>query len=95
VLTPTKELWFTFQKKNATVIYEDNTACIAQLKEGYIKGDRTKHISPKFFFTHDLKKVVKSAFNKFVRVIILQTSLQSHSQVEPLRNWYKGLVFVV
>ena len=39
-----------------TIIYEDNTACIAQLKEGYIKGDRTKHISPKFFFTHDLQK---------------------------------------
>ena len=26
------------------------------MKEGYIKGDRTKHISPKFFFTHDLQK---------------------------------------
>jgi hypothetical protein len=39
-----------------TIIYEDNTACIAQLKEGYIKGDRTKHILPKFFFTHDLQK---------------------------------------
>jgi hypothetical protein len=37
-----------------TILYEDNTACIAQLKKGYIKGDRTKHISPKFFFTHDL-----------------------------------------
>ena len=37
------------------VLYENNT-CIAQLKKGYIKGDRTKHISPKFFFTHDLQK---------------------------------------
>ncbi|KAK2443387.1 hypothetical protein QL285_014496 [Trifolium repens] len=44
------------ERINATVIYEDNTACIAQLKEGYIKGDRTKHIYPKFFFTHDLQK---------------------------------------
>ncbi|KAK2436707.1 putative mitochondrial protein [Trifolium repens] len=43
-------------RMDATIIYEDNTACIAQLKEGYIKGDRTKHISPKFFFTHDLQK---------------------------------------
>ena len=43
-------------RTDATIIYEDNTACIAQLKEGYIKGDRTKHISPKFFFTHDLQK---------------------------------------
>ena len=37
-----------------TVMYEDNAACIAQLKDGYIKGDRTKHILPKFFFTHEL-----------------------------------------
>lgn len=43
-------------KMVTTILYEDNTACIAQLKEGYIKGDRTKHISPKFFFTHDLQK---------------------------------------
>ena len=39
-----------------TVIYEDNIACNSQLKEGYIKGDRTKHISLKFFFTRDLQK---------------------------------------
>ena len=37
-----------------TTIYEDNAVCIEQIKEGYIKGDRTKHISPKFFFTHEL-----------------------------------------
>ena len=37
-------------------MYEDNAACIAQLKGGYIKEDRTKHISPKFFFTHDLQQ---------------------------------------
>jgi hypothetical protein len=34
------------------VIYEDNTAVIDQAKHGYIKGDATKHISPKLFFTH-------------------------------------------
>ncbi|GKC35777.1 secreted RxLR effector protein 161-like protein [Tanacetum coccineum] len=38
-------------KGNPTILYEDNAACIAQIKEGYIKGDKTKHISPKFFFT--------------------------------------------
>ena len=43
-------------KDPPTILYEDNAACIAQLKEGYIKGDRTKHILPKFFFTHDLQK---------------------------------------
>ena len=45
-----------FGRATPTILYEDNTACIAQLKEGYIKGDRTKHISPKFFFTHGLQK---------------------------------------
>ena len=39
-----------------TILYEDNTTFIAQLKGGYIKGDWTKHISPKFFFTSDLEK---------------------------------------
>lgn len=43
-------------KKTPTIMYEDNAACIAQLKDGYIKGDRTKHILPKFFYTHDLQK---------------------------------------
>ena len=44
------------ESKEPTVMYEDNAACIAQLKDGYIKGDRTKHILPKFFFTHELQK---------------------------------------
>ena len=39
----------------ATSLYVDNAACIAQLKGGYIKGDRTKHISLKFFHTHELQ----------------------------------------
>ncbi|KAL0433661.1 UNVERIFIED_CONTAM: Retrovirus-related Pol polyprotein from transposon TNT 1-94, partial [Sesamum latifolium] len=42
-------------EKSPTVIYEDNAACIAQIKDGYIKGDITKHISPKFFSTHQLQ----------------------------------------
>ena len=39
-----------------TVIYEDNDAYIAQLRGGYIKRDRTKHISPKFFYTHEFQQ---------------------------------------
>ncbi|KAM6544156.1 hypothetical protein CsatB_028208 [Cannabis sativa] len=46
----------TSNKEVPTILYEDNAACIAQLKGGYIKGDRTKHISPKFFFTHNLQE---------------------------------------
>ena len=33
-------------------LYEDNAACVAQMKEGFIKSDRTKHIPQKFFFVH-------------------------------------------
>jgi len=42
--------------KVSTVLFEENVACKAQLRGGFIKGDRTKHISPKLFFTHDLQK---------------------------------------
>ena len=41
-------------KDTLTTLFEDNTACIAQIIGGYIKGDRIKHISPKFFYTHEL-----------------------------------------
>ncbi|KAL8157197.1 hypothetical protein AgCh_002054 [Apium graveolens] len=42
--------------RSPTVMFEDNTACIDQLKEGYIKEDRMKYISPKFSYTHELQK---------------------------------------
>ena len=29
---------------------------MTQIKGGYIKDDRTKHISPKLFYTHDLEE---------------------------------------
>ncbi|CAJ2637280.1 unnamed protein product [Trifolium pratense] len=43
--------------KNPTILYEDNAACVTQMKEGYVKSDRTKHIPPKFFsFTQELER---------------------------------------
>ena len=41
---------------NATKLHEDNATCIVQIKRGFIKGDKTKHISPKFFYTHELQE---------------------------------------
>ena len=38
------------------MLHEDNVACIVQIKRGFIKGDKTKHISPKFFYTHELQE---------------------------------------
>lgn len=38
-----------------TIIFEDNAACVSQVNAGFIKADRTKHISPQIFgFTQDL-----------------------------------------
>jgi hypothetical protein len=39
-----------------TIIYEDNSSCIAQVQSGYIKSNTTKHILPKFFYTHEMQK---------------------------------------
>ena len=39
-----------------TIIYEDNAAYVAQVREIYIKRDKTKYISPKFFYTHKLQE---------------------------------------
>ena len=43
-------------KNNPLILYKDNATCLAQIKGGYIKGDRIKHISPKLFYTHGLQK---------------------------------------
>lgn len=37
-----------------TILYEDNAACIDQIKTGFIKGDKTKHIAVKFFYAAEL-----------------------------------------
>lgn len=38
-----------------TIIYEDNASCVRQMQSGFIKADRTKHISPHIFtFSQDL-----------------------------------------
>jgi hypothetical protein len=37
-----------------TIIYEDNTACVAQMQTRYINTNYIKHISPKLFYPHKL-----------------------------------------
>ena len=37
------------QDNKPTIIFEDNTACVAQVGEGFIKSDRVKYISPQIF----------------------------------------------
>ena len=43
-------------KNSPTILYEDNDTCITQIRGGYMKGERTKHIAPKFFYIHELQK---------------------------------------
>ena len=50
-----KSCGLSYIKNKPTILYEDNAACIALVKGGNIKGDRTKHISPKFFYNHELQ----------------------------------------
>ena len=67
-----KTCGLSYHKEVPTILYEDNTTCIAQLKTRYIKGDRTKLISylkSSFAFTI-FNEVVLSIFNKFDLVII-------------------------
>ena len=41
---------------NTTKLHEDIVACIVQIEGGFIKGDKTKHISPKFFYNQELQE---------------------------------------
>ncbi|XP_026417325.1 uncharacterized protein LOC113312803 [Papaver somniferum] len=47
-----------------TCIYEDNAACIEQMKQGYIKGDNTKHIYPQFFYNQQQQCLLNIQVNK-------------------------------
>ena len=55
---------------NATKLLEDNVVCIAQIKGGFIKGDKTKHISLNSSILISFKRKVRSMFNKFDHAII-------------------------
>ena len=37
------------------VLYKDNAACVTQMSNGYVKGNLTKNIAPKFFYPHGLQ----------------------------------------
>ncbi|KAB2605101.1 hypothetical protein D8674_004818 [Pyrus ussuriensis x Pyrus communis] len=61
---------FSFVVDLPTMIFEDNAACIKQLKKGYINGDKTKHIDNLAdLFT---KSLPKSTFQKLVQGIVME-----------------------
>jgi hypothetical protein len=48
-------MWFWHHKNTPTVIYENNATCIAHMEMCYIKSNMAKHISPKYFYPHELQ----------------------------------------
>lgn len=68
-----------------TIIYENNIACLAQIRGGYNKGDRTKYISPKFFCTHEVqqdKKIMSSNYAPLILLLIFLLNLCSHQHLK-------------
>ena len=41
---------------SSTIIYKDNIAYGVEVRGGYIKRDKIKHISSKFFYTHKFQE---------------------------------------
>ena len=57
------------EKENPpTILYENNAACITQLKRGCIKGHRTKIFHQKLLMIY--RTMVKLMYNKFDYVTI-------------------------
>jgi hypothetical protein len=44
------------ENESSTIIYEDNTACVAQMQAWYMKTNYTKYISLKLFYSHQLQE---------------------------------------
>ena len=49
-------MWIVLNKICSNNIVRRYVACIAQVTGGYIKGNKIKHILPKFFYKHEFKK---------------------------------------
>ena len=57
-------------KDNPTTLFEDNAMCIAQIKRGYIKGDRTNTFHQNSFIHMSFRRMVKLMSSKYIQVII-------------------------
>jgi hypothetical protein len=79
---------------NPTIMYEDNSACIAQMRACYIKSNLTKHMAPKLFYPHQLQEVgeIEILQTKLNLVIILQICSQNHYQHPYSINTFLKLV---
>ena len=61
------------------------------LKGRFIKGDRRKYISSRFFYTHGLPRMVISTCKRSVQVILLLIYSPSLYQLQLSRRWCTSL----
>lgn len=55
-------LKITLSANIVTMIFRDDVPFISQLKRWHIKGDKTKYISPKFFYTLEIRILISSKY---------------------------------
>ena len=61
------------------------------LKERFIKADRRKHISSRFFYTHELPRMVISTCKRYVQITLLLIYSPSLYQLQLSRRWCTSL----
>jgi len=82
--------------RDPTILFEDNAASVAQMKEGFIKSDRTKHIPPSSSHSaKNLKRIRKFIFNISDQVIMRQISLQRHFPLQLSKGTFEILGCVI
>ena len=74
-----------------TTLYEDNVACIAQLKGGTSKETEQSIFLQSSFTRMSFKTMVRLIYNKSGLVIILQIYSLRHYLLRPSRNFYANL----
>ena len=61
------------------------------LKRRFIKADRKKYISSRFFYTHELPRIVISTCKRYVQVILLLIYSPNLYQLQLSRRWCSRL----
>ena len=82
-------MWTLFYQRWPDNLFEDNVACVAQIKEWYIKGDKIKHISPslllsltpKEWWNRYLMNKIKWQFSRFVHKCV------TFDHIEKFKVW--------
>jgi len=69
-----------------TLLYENNAACITQVKNSYIKGIESSIFHQKISARMSFRRLVTSKFNKFSPITILQICSLKHCQLQHLER---------